>query len=104
MSKENKKLILQNIKKLKNMKANIENLSPELKKVVLSMAETIKPLVEDIHNQPPTGKNYYSDYMRILGIAAKKSNSNGMVKLMAIAMLYLGCNPLGIEAAVKNLI
>jgi hypothetical protein len=84
------------------MKANFENLTPELKNAVISIAETIKPLIEDIHNGMTTGKDYYSDYMRILAYGTKKGN--GFVKLMAIAMLYLGCNPNGIDAAVKNII
>jgi hypothetical protein len=83
-------------------KANIENLTPELKIAVLSIAETIKPLIEDIHNNKPTGQYYYNDYMRILAYGTKKGNS--FVKLMAIAMLHLGCNPNGIETAVKNVI
>ena len=78
-------------------KANqfIENLSPELKNAVLSIAETIKPALKEIHAQKPTTKNYYGDYMRLLSYRPKYA------KILALAMLYEGANPEGVEAAVK---
>ena len=78
-------------------KANqfIENLSPDLKSAVLNIAETIKPALNEIHAQQPTTKNYYGDYMRLLSYRPKYA------KLLALAMLYEGANPEGVEAAIK---
>jgi hypothetical protein len=78
-------------------KANqfIENLSPELKNAVLSIAETIKPALNEIHAQQPTTKNYYGDYMRLMLYKPKYA------KILALAMLYEGANPEGVEAAVN---
>ena len=78
-------------------KANkfIENLSPDLKSAVLNIAETIKPALNEIHAQQPTTKNYYGDYMRLLSYRPKYA------KILALAMLYEGANPEGVEAAIK---
>ena len=79
------------------IKANqfIENLSPELKSAVLNIAETIKPALDQIHAQQPTTKNYYGDYMRLMLVKPQYS------KILALAMLYEGANPEGVEAAVN---
>lgn len=86
------------MQKNSNVKAmsQIEKLPPELQKAIKEIAETIRPIIDDIHSKPATTQNYYGDYMRILSY---KPNHK---KTLAVAMLYLGCNPLGIEAAVKN--
>ena len=78
-------------------KANqfIENLSPDLKSAVLNIAETIKPALNEIHAQQPTTKNYYGDYMRLMLYKPKYA------KILALAMLYEGANPEGVEAAMK---
>jgi hypothetical protein len=78
-------------------KANqfIENLSPDLKSAVLNIAETIKPALDQIHAQTPTTKNYYGDYMRLMLYKPKYA------KILALAMLYEGANPEGVEAAIK---
>jgi hypothetical protein len=78
-------------------KANqfIENLSPDLKSAVLNIAETIKPALNEIHAQQPTTKNYYGDYMRLMLYKPKYA------KILALAMLYEGANPEGVEAAIK---
>jgi hypothetical protein len=73
----------------------IENLSPELKNAVLNIAETIKPALNEIHAQQPTTKNYYGDYMRLMLYTPKYA------KILALAMLYEGANPEGVEAAVN---
>jgi hypothetical protein len=73
----------------------IENLSPDLKSAVLNIAETIKPALNEIHAQQPTTKNYYGDYMRLMLYKPKYA------KILALAMLYEGANPEGIEAAIK---
>jgi len=78
-------------------KANqfIENLSPDLKSAVLNIAETIKPALNEIHDQKPTTQNYYGDYLRLLSYRPKYA------KVLALAMLYEGANPEGVEAAIK---
>jgi hypothetical protein len=78
-------------------KANqfIENLSPDLKSAVLNIAETIKPALNEIHAQQPTTKNYYGDYMRLMLVKPQYA------KILALAMLYEGANPEGVEAAIK---
>ena len=73
----------------------IEELSPELKQTVLSIGETIRPVLDEIHAKPPTTQNYYGDYMRLLSYRPKYA------KILALAMLNEGANPQGIEAAVK---
>jgi hypothetical protein len=73
----------------------INNLSPEAQQAIKSIAETIRPALDEIHSHPATTQNYYSDYMRILSYKPKQ------VKLLAIAMIYAGANPAGIEAAIK---
>jgi hypothetical protein len=80
-----------------NIKANnfVNELSPVLRQVVIEIAQTIKPLLDEIHNLPPTTQNYYGDYMRIL------SHKPERAKIFALAMLYSGANPQGIEAAMK---
>jgi hypothetical protein len=73
----------------------INGLSPELKKVVIDIAEDIKPALDDIHAQPATTQNYYADYLRLLSYKPKHA------KMLALAMLYAGANPNGVEAAIK---
>ena len=87
----------QNMKTQSNVKAMdfINNLSPELKNVVVEIAETIKPAIDEIHATQPTTQNYYADYMRVLSYRPKQA------KVIALAMLYLGANPDGVSAAVK---
>ena len=93
--------IIQKIINLKNMntkaQAFIENLSPDLKKIIIEIAEDIKPAIDAIHAQAPTTQNYYGDYMRLLSYKPKHA------KLMGLAMLYAGVNPQGLEAAMKNI-
>lgn len=88
--------------KRKTMNKAFDHLTPETLTAVKSIAETIQPILDDIHAQKPTTQNYYGDYMRVLSYATKKGE--GRVKLLALAMLYAGCNPSGIESAIKNII
>jgi RNA binding exosome subunit len=77
-------------------KSFIDSLSIELRDAVISIAETIKPALDDIHANTPTTQNYYGDYMRLLSYKPERK------KVIALAMLYAGANPQGVEAAVKN--
>lgn len=78
-------------------KSFVDSLSKELRDTVISIAETIKPALDDIHAQAPTTQNYYGDYMRLLSYKPERK------KVIALAMLYAGANPAGVEAAVKNI-
>ena len=73
----------------------INNLSPELQEVIKKLAEDLAPALDAIHAAPPTTKNYYGEYMRVLSYQPKYK------KTIAIAMLYAGCNPDGVAAAVN---
>lgn len=78
------------------------NLSPEAVAMVKDLAETVKPLLDEVHSLPKVSKDYYAEYVGILG-RATQGKTQGYLKLMAISMLYAGCNPSGINAAVKIL-
>lgn len=84
-------------------KTNLESkLSPEALTMVKELANIIEPLIEVVHNSPQVSSNYYAEYMGILSRATENKPS-GYLKLMAIAMLYVGCNPNGLNDAVKLL-
>ena len=82
----------------------VQNLSnnPEALKMIKELAEIIKPLIDSTHDMQQISKDYYAEYMGILGRAAQ-GKPKGYLKLMAISMLYVGCNPNGVEEAVKLL-
>jgi hypothetical protein len=73
----------------------VEGLSPELKQVVINMAETLRPMLDEIHERTPTTQKYYGDYFRILSYRPEHH------KVIALALLYAGANPEGLEAAVR---
>lgn len=73
----------------------INELTPELKQIVLNVGETIRPALNAIHEQHPTTQNYYGDYMRLLMYRPKYA------KILALAMLHEGANPEGVEAALR---
>ena len=73
----------------------------EAKQNFIETAEIIKPMINDLHSRQAMHQNYYGEYMALI------SKLNGMkergVKYWAFVCLIAGCNPLGIEAAVKNM-
>ena len=71
----------------------VEGLTPELKQVILNMAETLRPLLDDIHSRPATTQNYYGDYFRLLSYQPER------YKVLGLALLYAGANPDGLQAA-----
>ena len=73
----------------------IDSLSPELRNVIIEISQAIAPALDTIHSLPPTTKNYYGDYLRIL------SHKPERAKVLSLAMLYAGANPSGIEAAIR---
>lgn len=76
--------------------------TPEAFAMIKDLAETVKPLLDEVHSLPKVSKDYYSEYMSILG-RATQGKPQGYLKLMAIAMLYAGCNHNGVNEAVKIL-
>lgn len=74
--------------------------TPELKNAIISLAEIVKPALKEIHAKNATTKNYYGDY---LGFLTPMAADKGKVKLTALAMMYAGANPEGVESAVKIL-
>ena len=84
-------------------KQSIEkNLSPEALIMVKELSSILKPLLDATHKEKETSKGYYAEYMAILGKAAE-NKPTAYIKLLGIAMLYEGCNPEGLNAAVKLL-
>ena len=81
----------------------VKSLSPELFATVKELGKVVKPLVDNVHNAPQVSKNYYVEYMGILS-RATQGKPKGYIKLMAIVLIYLGCNPNGVNDAVKILI
>ena len=79
-----------------------KNLSPEALTMVKELSSILKPLLDATHKEQPTSKGYYAEYMAILGKAAA-NKPTAYIKLLGIAMLYEGCNPEGLNAAVKLL-
>ena len=71
----------------------VEGLSPELKQTILSVAETLRPILDDIHSGPAFTQNYYGDYLRILSYHPERH------KIIGLALLYAGANPDGLQAA-----
>ena len=72
-------------------------LSPELSQAIKTIANIIRPLLEEIHNLPASTQNYYADYMNILS----GTNDSNKRKLFALAMIEAGANVYGIESAMK---
>jgi hypothetical protein len=83
-----------------NITANevlLASLSPELKQALQGAAKALEPVLDDIHSQPATSKDYFADYLRVLSYKPREA------KFVAIAMLYAGANPLGVAKAVESL-
>ena len=73
----------------------IKHFSTEAQAAIIEIGKTIRPAIDEIHANAPTTQNYYGDYLRLLSYKPERA------KLLAIAMLYEGCNPDGIQAAIK---
>lgn len=75
------------------------NTSPELAQAVTTLADSIRPLLQEIHDTPPTTRNYYGDYMAILA----GTDSQQRRYLFALAMIEAGANVEGIRDAMNLL-
>lgn len=81
------------------MNRAFQSLSAEALNAIQQLSATLEPALNAIHAETPTTQNYYGDYMAILGSAKEPAK----IKLLALAMLYSGANPDGVEAAVEIL-
>jgi hypothetical protein len=89
---------------MSNTKLNsfLSSFSEEAQQQFKQQAETIKPIIEEIHKHQATGQNYYSDYMRVIGLLMNK-RPNIKPKTWGVLFLIAGANPIGVEHAVNNL-
>ena len=76
------------------------NIPQQLQDAANQIAEGIKPIIESIHNGQPTGKDYYPEYMVLIS-QMKEFKPQVPVKFWGVVLLKAGCNPLGVEAAIK---
>lgn len=73
----------------------LSRFNPEQRQAIKELGESLRPTLDKIHARVPSTRNYYGDYMAIL------SERPEYAKIMALAMLYAGANPQGIQDAVK---
>ncbi len=76
-----------------NVNAFIDTLEPNVKEELNSIIEVLTPALEAIHAYPPTTKNYYGDYMRLMSYQPK------LIKAVALALVAAGANPNGVKSA-----
>ena len=73
---------------------------PELEQAVQAIAKGIEPIINDIHKNQPTGRDYYPEYM-VLIQQMKEARPTVPVSFWGIVLLKAGCNVNGVEAAIK---
>lgn len=73
--------------------AFIETLEPNVKEELNGIINVLVPALEAIHAYPPTTKDYYGEYMRLM------SYQPTLIKPVAIALVSAGANPKGVKAA-----
>jgi len=71
----------------------IEELDGEAKEQLTLLLDELIPWVKDTHSKPPTTKNYYGDYMRIMSYRPE------FAKAIGIMLVAAGANPEGVRAA-----
>ncbi len=76
-------------------KSILDYFNEEQQQAIKDIAETLKPLLDSIHDSQPTTKYYYGEYMSVLARFPKQK------KLIFLAMLYSGCNPNGLKQALN---
>ena len=72
--------------------AAISSQLPAIKQI----ADILAPQIDEIHRAPQMSKYYYSEYMALLGQFQQHQR-----KLVALAMMYYGCNPDGVKWAMR---
>lgn len=73
--------------------AFIETLEPNVKEELNTIIEALVPALDAIHSYPPTTKDYYGDYMRLMSYQPK------FIKVVALALVSAGANSKGVKAA-----
>lgn len=71
----------------------IEELDQEAKEQMTLLLNELIPWVAETHSKPPTTKNYYGDYMRIMSYKPE------FAKAIGIMLVASGANPEGVRAA-----
>jgi hypothetical protein len=71
----------------------VDCLPKELGEAIVSIANEIRPIVQEIHSFHPTTQNYYGDYLRIMSYQEKYSN------VIEMALLIAGADPKGVQTA-----
>ena len=71
----------------------VDCLPKELGEAIISIADIIRPMVEEIHSKPPETKDYYGDYLNIMSNHCKHEN------IIEMCLLIAGANPQGVFAA-----
>lgn len=71
----------------------IEELDGETKEQMTLLLDELIPWVAETHSKPPTTKNYYGDYMRIMSYQPESAKGIGVMLVAA------GANPEGVRAA-----
>jgi len=73
--------------------AFIDTLEPNVKQELNGIIDVLIPALEAIHAYPPTTKDYYGDYMRLMSYQPK------LIKAVALGLVVAGANPKGVKAA-----
>jgi hypothetical protein len=73
--------------------AFIDTLEPKVKEELNGIIEVLIPALEAIHAYPPTTKDYYGDYMRLMSYQPK------FIKAVALGLVAAGANTKGVKAA-----
>jgi hypothetical protein len=71
----------------------IEELDGETKEQMTLLLSELIPWVQETHSSPPTTKNYYGDYMRIMSYHPE------FAKAIGIMLVAAGANAEGVRAA-----
>lgn len=71
----------------------------KINSMVDEMVPTVKPLVEVIEAKPETTQYHYGDYLSLLSVGSEQWKQ----RIVAMAALKAGANPMGIAWAAKLL-
>jgi hypothetical protein len=71
----------------------IDGLDGEAKEQMTLLLNELVPWVKETHSIPPTTKNYYGDYMRIMSYRPE------FAKAIGVMLVAAGANPEGVRAA-----
>lgn len=75
----------------------MDNIKPEAKKLIKSLAKDFKPIIDKIEAKPETTRNHYGDYMSLLS----QFNSKDAKVVMLALTHYTNANKQGLKDAYK---